>query len=83
MGYDREGHLSGIKILSSPEKYVKNLTEEVEASGFLDKFVHLKTDEVIAAGGKSYEKEPEESLRRILAKEIGETAILLKTFQRL
>lgn len=82
VAYDRNGHVSSIKILSCPEKYIKNLTEDAEASGFLDKFVHLKTDEVIVAG-KSYEKESEESLRRILAKEIGGTAILLKNFQGL
>lgn len=82
VSYGRDGHLSGIKILSCPEKYVKNLAEDVATGGFLGKFEHLKTDDVVAAG-KAYEKESEGSLRRILAKEIGVTAILLETFHGL
>ena len=81
-GYDKDGHLSGLKLLSSPGKHLKEVTDEVLNSGFLDKFLHLKTEDVIAAG-KSYRKEPEGSLRHILAREIGGTAILLKIFQGL
>jgi len=80
VGYGREGHLTDIKILSCPEKYVKDIRETILNSGFLDNFLHLEADNVIATG-MHYNKEPEESIRRILAEEIGETAILLKIFQ--
>ena len=82
VGYDKGGHVSDIKILSCPEKYVKELTEDVQSSGFLDGFLHLKTDEVITKA-KAYDKESAESMRHLIAKDIGGTAILLKIFQGL
>ncbi len=82
VGYDRSGHVSGLKILSCPAKYVKEITENILNSGFLDNFLHLKTNDV-ATTGKNYGKEPEEGLRHIIAKEIEGTAILLKIFQGL
>lgn len=82
VGYDRNGHLSGVKILSCPAKYVKDITESILNSGFLNNFLHLKTDDVVTTG-KNYDKEPEESLRHIIAKGIEETAILVKIFQGL
>lgn len=80
VGYDKTGQLTDIKILSFSEKYLKEVTENILSNSFLDNFSHLKTDEVIAKG-KVYEKEPKETLKYLLAKEIEGTAILLKLFQ--
>ncbi len=82
VGYNKDGHISDIKILSCQEIYVKELTEDIQGSGFLDGFLHLKTDEVITRA-KDSDKEPVESMRHVIAKEIGGTAILLKIFQGL
>ena len=82
VSYDRKGELTGLKILSSPEKYVEEIKENIQSNGFLDKFLHLTTEKVIALG-KSFNQEPSESLQHIFAGEIGGTAILLKIFQGL
>ncbi|MCC6545387.1 MAG: hypothetical protein IT392_12970 [Nitrospirae bacterium] len=82
VAYDKEGSISGITILSCPEKFVKEVTENIQASGFLDKFSHLKTDDAIVRV-KGYDKEPQESIQYIIAKGIEGTAILLKLFQGL
>lgn len=80
VGYNKTGQITDIKVLSCSEKYLKEVTEDIQSGGFIEGFVHLKTDEVISKG-KTYEKENRESLKYILAKEIEGTAILLKLFQ--
>ena len=82
IGYTKDGHISDIKILSCPEQYLNELTGDIQSGGFLDGFLHLKTDDVITRA-KDYDKEPAENMRHIIAKEIGGTAILLKIFQGL
>ena len=79
VGYDKTGQLTDIKILSFSEKYLKEVTEDILTNGFLDNFSHLKTNEVILKG-KSYENEPKEALKSIIAKEIKGTAILFNLF---
>lgn len=80
VAYDKEGRITGITILSCPEKFVKEVTENIQEEGFLDKFVHLKTDEAIVRA-KDYDKESPEGIRYLVAKEVKGTAILLKLFQ--
>ena len=82
VGYDKGGHVSDIKILSCPEKYVKELSEQVQDSGFLEGFLHLSTSEVVNKA-KNAGKEAPESIRQVIANEIGNTSILLKVFQGL
>lgn len=82
VAYDKEGRTTGITILSCPGKFVKEVTENIQTNGFLDNFSHLKTDDVIARA-REYDKEPPESIRYLIAKEIKGTAILLKLFQGL
>lgn len=81
VAYDKDGHVTGIKILSCPEKFVKEV-ENIHAEGFLDKFSHLQTDDVISRA-KAYNKEPEEGIQYLIAREIKGTAILLKIFQNI
>lgn len=80
VGYNKTGQITDIKVLSFPEKYLKEVTEDIQSGGFIEGFVHLKTDEVISKG-KTYEKEDHEDLKYIIAKEIEGTAVLLKLFQ--
>jgi len=82
VGYDKGGHVSDIKILSCPEKYVKELAEQVQDNEFLEGFLHLSTSEVINKA-KDAGKETPESIRQVIANEIGSTSILLKAFQGL
>ena len=82
VGYDKGGHVSNIKILSCPEKHVKELSEQVQDSGFLEGFLHLATSEAINKA-KDAGKETPESIRQVIANEIGNTSILLKAFQGL
>lgn len=82
VAYDRDGRTTGITILSCPEKFVKEVMENTQTNGFLDKFSHLKTDDIIVMA-KTYDKEPQESIQYIIAKGIEGTAILLKLFQGL
>lgn len=79
VAYNKAGEVTDIKLLSFSEKYLKEITETIQG-GFLEGFVHLKTDEVISKG-KTYEKEGQESMKSIIAKEIEGTAVLLKLFQ--
>lgn len=80
IAYNKAGEVTDVKLLSFSEKYLKEVTENILSNGLLDNFLHLKTDEVISKG-KTYEKEPKESLKYIIAQEIGGTAVLLKLFQ--
>lgn len=80
IGYNKIGEVTVIKVISCPEKYLQELTENIELNGFLYNFSHLKIDEVILKG-KSYENEPKETLKYLIAKEIEGTAILFKLFQ--
>ena len=82
VGYNGDGSLADIKILSCPEKYVKELQESVLEGGFLEKFLHLKTDNIIA-NIKTLDKESSEDIRYAISKEIRNTAIILKLFQGL
>ncbi|MCC6545059.1 MAG: hypothetical protein IT392_11280 [Nitrospirae bacterium] len=82
VGYNGDGSLADIKILSCPEQYVKELQEGILEGGFLEKFLHLKTDDVIA-NMKTPDKESSEDIRHVISKEIRNTAVLLKLFQRL
>ncbi len=82
VGYDKGGHVSDIKILSCPEKYVKELSEQIQDNGFLEGFLHLTTNEVINKA-KDAGKETPESIRQVIANEIRSTSILLKAFQGL
>lgn len=82
VGYDKGGHVSDIKILSCPEKFVKELAEQVQDNGFLEGFLHLATNEVINKA-KDASKETPESIRQVVANEIGNTSVLLKIFQGL
>lgn len=80
VGYNKTGQITDIKVLSCSEKYLKEVTENIQSGGFIEGFVHLKTDDVISKG-KTYEKENRESLKYIIAQKIEGTAILLKLFQ--
>lgn len=80
VGYNKTGQITDIKVLSCSEKYLKEVTENIQSGGFIEGFVHLKTDDVISKG-KTYEKEDRESLKYIIAQKIEGTAILLKLFQ--
>lgn len=82
VGYDKGGHVSDIKILSCPEKYVKELTEEVQNKRFFEGFLHLSTSEVISRA-KDTGRDTPENIRQVIAKEIGNTSILLNAFQGL
>ena len=82
VGYDKGGHVSDLKILSCSEKHIKELSEQVQDKGFLEGFLHLATNEVINKA-KEAGKETPESIRQVIANEIGSTSILLKAFQGL
>ncbi|HBO83566.1 MAG TPA: hypothetical protein DD641_00970 [Deltaproteobacteria bacterium] len=80
IGYDSNGHTKDIKILSCPAKYEKDITDNIITNGFLENFLHLKTDNIIAKS-KEYDKEPEDSIQSLIVKEIKGTAILIRIFQ--
>ncbi|OGW56981.1 MAG: hypothetical protein A3D21_08115 [Nitrospirae bacterium RIFCSPHIGHO2_02_FULL_42_12] len=82
IGYDSNGYTKDIKILSCPAKYVTDITENIITNGFLENFLHLKTDNIIAKS-KEYDKEPEDSIQSLIVKEIKGSAILIKIFQGL
>lgn len=82
ISYDNSGQTKDIKILSCPEKYVKDITENIQANGLLESFLHLKTDDVISKS-KYLDKESEENIQSLIVREIKGSAILIKIFQGL